>query len=337
MEIKTISIDLLHDFKNHPFRVVDDDEMKKMVESVKEYGVHTPIIVRPNDDSEYEIVSGHRRKRACVLAGIKELPAIVRDLDDDEATIMMVDSNIQRENVTPMEKARAWQMKEDAMKRKAGRPSKENCSDFRNNLRTYEIIAKEAGVGKDTVHRHLRLNKLEKPFQSKVDNRGIPVTAAADISFLSPIEQRDLLDVMNETGLTPSGKQAKKMKQMSAERQVTHDDFIAIMKGEADKPKEDDMNIIATGEKANVTVVNVGRYKDYGIEKVNGKYAHVETVAVNRFQNLKEELELTINDFLDAVASMRERYESDIDNETKTQQIKEILKAGASELETAFD
>ena len=141
-QIQRLALSELHPFKDHPFRVLDDDRMMETVESVKEYGVLVPIIARPMPDGGYEIVSGHRRKRSCELAGLNEIPAIVRDLDDDEAVIIMVDSNLQRENILPSERAKAYQMKMEAMRRKAGRPSKENSRQVVGNFEMADVIGK---------------------------------------------------------------------------------------------------------------------------------------------------------------------------------------------------
>ena len=161
-QIQSLVLSELHPFKDHPFRVLDDDRMMETVESVKEYGVLVPIIARPMADGGYEIVSGHRRKRACELAGLNEIPAIVRDLDDDEAVIIMVDSNLQRENILPSERAKAYQMKMEAMRRKAGRPSKENSRQVVGNFEMADVIGKETGESGRQVQRFIRLNNLEQ-------------------------------------------------------------------------------------------------------------------------------------------------------------------------------
>ena len=157
-QIQRIPLSELHPFKDHPFRVVDDDRMMETVESVKEYGVLVPAIARPLEDGGYEIIAGHRRKRACELAGMDEMPVIVKNLDDDESVIIMVDSNLQRENILPSERAKAYQMKLEAIKRKAGRPSRENSSQVATNFRADEVVGAEAGMSKDSVRRFIRLS-----------------------------------------------------------------------------------------------------------------------------------------------------------------------------------
>ena len=166
----------LHPFPDHPFQVRDDDSMKETVESIKEYGVLVPAIVRPRADGGYELISGHRRKHACELAGLPTMPVIVRDLDDDAATIIMVDSNIQRENILPSERAKAYKMKLDAIKRQAGRPSKENAPQVAANFRSDDEVAKGANISGDTVRRYIRLNELTPQLQQMVDDKKIAMT-----------------------------------------------------------------------------------------------------------------------------------------------------------------
>ena len=220
----------LHDlvpFKDHPFRVVDDDRMMETVESVKEYGVLVPIIVRPIEDGLFEIVSGHRRKRACELAGIDEIPVIVRNLDDDEATIIMVDSNLQRENILPSERAKAYQMKLEAIKRRAGRPSKEeveNRGQFGHNFeqrKAREIVAEDAGESPRNVQRFIRLNSLEQPLMDKVDRGELGFTPAVELSYLRPEEQEWVDHALEATQQTPSLSQAQRIKAESKEGTLT--------------------------------------------------------------------------------------------------------------------
>ena len=223
-------------FKDHPFRVVDDDRMMETVESVKEYGVLVPIIVRPLEDGHYEIVSGHRRKRACELAGIDEIPVIIRDLDKDEATIIMVDSNLQRENILPSERAKAYQMKLEAIRRRAGRPAKEqveNASQIGTHLpRADEIVAQDAGTSRNQVQRFIRLNELTEPLRDKVDNGELGFTPAVELSFLKPQEQEWVERALDETQQTPSLSQAQRIKQESKEGTLTEDTVHKIISEE---------------------------------------------------------------------------------------------------------
>ena len=236
--IQQLPLSELVPFKDHPFRVVDDDRMKETVESIQEYGVLVPIIVRPMDDGSYEIVSGHRRKRACELAEVEEIPAIVRDLDDDEATIIMVDSNLQRENILPSERAKAYQMKLEAIRRRAGRPKKEeqeNGGQFGHDFeakKAREIIAKEAGDSPRNVQRFIRLNELSEPLRDKVDNGELGFTPAVELSFLKPQEQEWVERALDETQQTPSLSQAQRIKQESKEGTLTEDTVHKIISEE---------------------------------------------------------------------------------------------------------
>lgn len=236
--IQQLPLSELVPFKDHPFRVVDDERMKETVESIREYGVLVPIIVRPMDDGSYEIVSGHRRKRACELAGVEEIPAIVRDLDDDEATIIMVDSNLQRENILPSERAKAYQMKLEAIRRRAGRPKKEeqeNGGQFGHDFeakKAREIIAEEAGDSPRNVQRFIRLNELSEPLRDKVDNGELGFTPAVELSFLKPQEQEWVERVLDETQQTPSLSQAQRIKQESKEGTLTEDTVHKIISEE---------------------------------------------------------------------------------------------------------
>lgn len=236
--IQPLPLSELVPFKDHPFRVVDDDRMKETVESIREYGVLVPIIVRPMDDGSYEIVSGHRRKRACELAGVEEIPAIVRDLDDDEATIIMVDSNLQRENILPSERAKAYQMKLEAIRRRAGRPKKEeqeNGGQFGHDFeakKAREIIAEEAGDSPRNVQRFIRLNELTEPLRDKVDNGELGFTPAVELSFLKPQEQEWVERALDETQQTPSLSQAQRIKQESKEGTLTEDTVHKIISEE---------------------------------------------------------------------------------------------------------
>ena len=214
-QIQRLALSELHPFKDHPFRVLDDDRMMETVESVKEYGVLVPIIARPMADGGYEIVSGHRRKRACELAGLNEIPAIVRDLDDDEAVIIMVDSNLQRENILPSERAKAYQMKLEAIKHQGERRDLTSDQVGQKLKVAVERVAENAGESKSQVQRFIRLNNLEPPLIDKVDAGKLAFTPAVELSYLKPEEQQWLDTALENTQQTPSLSQAQRMKRES--------------------------------------------------------------------------------------------------------------------------
>ena len=241
-----LPIGSLRDFSGHPYKVRDDESMRETAESVKTFGVLVPIIVRPCDGGRYEIISGHRRKRACELAGIDAMPAIVRDLDDDAATIVMVDSNLQRENVLPSERAQAYKMKLEAMKRQAGRPSKENVSQVGTQKRSDQIMAEELGESRNQIQRYIRLTELAPELQEMVDNKKIAFTPAVELSYLSESEQQLLLDAMDSEQATPSLSQAQRLKQFSQRGELTAAVMRAIM-SEEKKPEIDRITI--TGDR----------------------------------------------------------------------------------------
>lgn len=221
-------------FKDHPFRVVDDDRMMETVESVKEYGVLVPLIVRPIEDGLFEIVSGHRRKRACELAGIEEIPVIIRDLDDDEATIIMVDSNLQRENILPSERAKAYQMKLEAIKHQGERRDL-TCAQIGHKLdgqKARDIVAQEAGTSRNQVQRFIRLNNLEQPLLAKVDQGELGFTPAVELSYLKPEEQEWVDHALEITQQTPSLSQAQRIKQESKEGTLTEESVRKIISEE---------------------------------------------------------------------------------------------------------
>ena len=231
-QIRQVRLSELHPFKEHPFRVMDDDRMMETVESVRAYGVLVPLIVRPMEEGGYEIVSGHRRKRACELAGVYEVPVIVRNLDDDEAVIIMVDANLQRENILPSERAKAYQMKLEAIRRKAGRPSRENCSQLGNNSegkRSLEILAEGAPDSKNQIHRFIRLNSLEQPLRDKVDHGELAFTPAVELSYLRPREQQWLQAALEITQQTPSLSQAQRLKKASKEGTLSEQGVLDIL------------------------------------------------------------------------------------------------------------
>ena len=233
--VQQVALRELHPFKDHPFRVVDDERMMETVESVKEYGVLVPLIVRPMDEGGYEIVSGHRRKRACELAGIDEIPVIVRNLDDDEAVIIMVDANLQRENILPSERAKAYQMKLEAIKRRAGRPSKDEIENrgqlghHFDSRKGREIIADEAGDSPRNVQRYIRLNHLEQSLRDKVDHGELAFTPAVELSYLKPQEQQWFQAALETTQQTPSLSQAQRLKKASKEGTLSEEGILEIM------------------------------------------------------------------------------------------------------------
>ncbi|MBE6720863.1 MAG: ParB/RepB/Spo0J family partition protein [Ruminococcaceae bacterium] len=234
----------LHPFPDHPFQVRDDDSMKETVESIKEYGVLVPAIVRPRADGGFELISGHRRKHACELAGLPTMPVIVRNLDDDAATIIMVDSNIQRENILPSERAKAYKMKMDAIRRQAGRPPKENSRQVVGNLESAAIVGKETGESGRQVQRYIRLNELTPELQQMVDDKKIAMTPAVELSYLKPEEQTLLLDTIESEQATPSLSQAQRLKKFSQEGHLNEDSMLAIM-SEEKKPEKNDLTIKA--------------------------------------------------------------------------------------------
>ena len=210
--VMMLPVSELHDFPGHPFQVRDDEEMEKLAESITQHGVLMPGLVRPRAAGGYEIVAGHRRKFASMKAGIREMPVIVRDMDDDTAVILMVDSNVQRENVLPSEKARAYKMKLDAIKRKAGRPSKENSGQLDQNFfnpYSVEKIAQDAGESTKQVQRYIRLNELIPELLEMVDGNEIKFNPAYELAFLRPEEQAVLYDILQAEEVTPSLSQAQ--------------------------------------------------------------------------------------------------------------------------------
>lgn len=233
-QIREIPLSKLNAFNGHPFKVRDDEEMKEMVESVKTCGVLQPAIVRPAKDGGYEILSGHRRKHACELAGRETIPAIVRELDDDAAIIFMVDSNLQRENILPSERAAAYKMKLDAIRRQAGRPKK-NSSQVETHKRSDEIVGEEAGESRAQIQRYIRLNELQPELQNMVDVGKIGMTPAVEISYLTKDEQKKLLDTIDSEQATPSLSQAQRLKKLSQSGELTDDSILAIM-SERKKP-----------------------------------------------------------------------------------------------------
>lgn len=236
-----LPLDQIGDFPNHPFKVKQDEAMLEMVESVRQYGVLVPGLVRQLEDGSYQMVSGHRRKMASELAGRDTIPCIVRDLTDDEAVIIMVDSNLQRERVLPSEKAFAYKMKLDAMRRQAGRPSKENSSpvgiDFRGK-QSLDIMSEESGDSRNQIHRFIRLTNLIPEILDMVDDGRIAFRPAVELSYLTEKEQSALYDTMGREDCTPSLAQAIKMKAFSRDGKLTDAVILSIMEEEKPNQKE---------------------------------------------------------------------------------------------------
>ena len=230
--VMMLPVSELHDFPGHPFQVRDDEEMEKLAESITQHGVLMPGLVRPRAAGGYEIVAGHRRKFASMKAGIREMPVIVRDMDDDTAVILMVDSNVQRENVLPSEKARAYKMKLDAIKRRAGRPSKENSRQLVGNFESAEIVGQSAGDSGRQVQRYIRLNELIPQLLEMVDGNEIKFNPAYELAFLRPEEQAVLYDILQAEEVTPSLSQAQRLKRASQEGRLSEQDIAAIMREE---------------------------------------------------------------------------------------------------------
>lgn len=251
-KVVNLSPSEISDFPNHPFKVRMDAAMREMTESVKQYGVLVPALVRPKPEGGYEMVAGHRRKKAADLAGLAEIPCIVRQLTDDEATIIMVDSNLQREQILPSEKAFAYKMKLDAMKRQAGRPSLENLTPVvsEKRLRTNEELGLQVGESREQIRRYIRLTHLIPEILELVDNSvlkdqemlQIAMRPAVELSYLRKEEQADLFAIMDEMDCTPSHAQAIKMRQMSEAKtggeRLAKDALVSIMKEEKPNQKE---------------------------------------------------------------------------------------------------
>ena len=241
--ITNIPVEKLKPFPDHPFQVRDDDSMRETVESIKTYGVLQPVIVRPTKDGDYEILSGHRRKHACELAERKTIPAIVRELDDDAAIIFMVDSNLQRENILPSERAAAYKMKMEALKRQGLRTDL-TSTQVVSKLRSGEVIGNENSESRETVRRYIRLTELQPELQQMVDEKKMAFTPAVEISYLKPDEQRMLLDTISSEQATPSLSQAQRLKKLSQAGELTDDSMLSIM-SEQKKPERNDLTIPA--------------------------------------------------------------------------------------------
>ena len=229
----------LRDFHNHPFKIRDDDSMKETIESVNSYGVLVPGIARPHPEGGYEIISGHRRRHASELSGRETMPFIIRDLDDDTATVIMVDSNIHRENILPSERAFAYKMKLDAIKRQAGRPTKGNAANVGTQKRSDQILAEELGESRNQIQRYIRLTELTPELLDMTDTGAIGFNSAVELSFLKKEEQAKLVDAMEYAQATPSQAQAKYLKAQSKTGTLTGAIMKKIMseekKGEPEK------------------------------------------------------------------------------------------------------
>ncbi len=250
-KIQILPLTELHPFRNHPFQVRDDDEMDKMVDSVKEYGVMTPAIVRPRKDGGYEIVAGHRRCHASQRAGVETMPCIVRDMDDDTAIILMVDSNCQREHILPSEKAKAYEMKLAAIKRQGQR--RDLTSGQVVQKLSVQEVADGSGEGYKTVQRFIRLNKLTPELMKMVDDGKLKTTPAVELSYLTPEEQEDFLSYMESEGCTPSLSQAQKLKEASRESILTPEKIQHIMAAKPPSVKPRDPQLM-------IPVAKVERY-----------------------------------------------------------------------------
>ena len=237
--VQRMPLSELHPFEGHPFKVLDDDSMTETVESIRQMGVANPLIVRPDPDGGYEIISGHRRRHAAELAGLDTIPVIVRELDDDAAVIMMVDSNLQRENILPSERAKAYKMKLEALKHQGQR----------HDLTSTQVVEKlaaeqvgdDAGISRESVRRFVRLTELIPEILDMVDEKKISMTPAVELSYLKPEEQRNFLEAMDYAQAAPSLSQAQRMKKKSQESGCTLDDMCGIM----DEVKKDDLGQIA--------------------------------------------------------------------------------------------
>ena len=242
-QVQQIPIDALHPFTNHPFKVLDDEAMTRTVESIAQYGVLAPLIARPRPDGDgYEIISGHRRQYAAKLAGLDTLPVIVRQMSDDAAVILMVDSNLQREHILPSERALAYKMKLDAMRRTSGRPSKENSRQLVGNFETADVVGKESGESGRQVQRFIRLTNLIPELLDMVDEKKISFNPAVELSYLDESQQRDFLEAMQDTQNAPSLSQAQQLKKMAQQGEFSYEKAFDVM-GQEKKSEKDTVTI----------------------------------------------------------------------------------------------
>ena len=237
-QVQQISIGELFPFKNHPFKVLDDESMQRTVESVEQYGVLSPLIARPRPEGGYEIISGHRRQHAAQLAGLDALPVIVRQMDDDAAVLLMVDSNLQRENILPSERAFAYKMKLEAIKNQGARSDLTSGQIVQKSKLSIERVAEDAGEGYKTVQRFIRLTNLVPELLDMVDEKKIAFNPAVELSYLDESQQRDFLEAMNDTQNAPSLSQAQRLKRLAQEGHFSYDVAFAVM-GEEKKDELD--------------------------------------------------------------------------------------------------
>ena len=237
-QVQQIPIGELFPFKNHPFKVLDDESMQRTVESVEQYGVLSPLIARPRPEGGYEIISGHRRQHAAQLTGLETLPVIVRNMDDDAAVLLMVDSNLQRENILPSERAFAYKMKLEAIKNQGARSDLTSGQIVQKSKLSIERVAEDAGEGYKTVQRFIRLTNLIPELLDMVDEKKIAFNPAVELSYLDTNQQRDFLEAMNDTQNAPSLSQAKRLKKLAQEGHFSYDVAFAVM-GEEKKDELD--------------------------------------------------------------------------------------------------
>ena len=237
-QVQQIPIGELFPFKNHPFKVLDDESMQRTVESVEQYGVLSPLIARPRPEGGYEIISGHRRQHAAQLAGLDALPVIVRNMDDDAAVLLMVDSNLQRENILPSERAFAYKMKLEAIKNQGARSDLSSGQIVQKSKLSIERVAEDAGEGYKTVQRFIRLTNLVPELLDMVDEKKIAFNPAVELSYLDEAQQRDFLEAMNDTQNAPSLSQAQRLKKLAQEGHFSYDVAFAVM-GEEKKDELD--------------------------------------------------------------------------------------------------
>ena len=275
-----LPIDQLHAFENHPFQVKDDDQMEQLVWSILSQGVMTPIIVRPLENNEYEVISGHRRVHACAKAGIDTIPALIYSLDRDAAAIALVDSNLHREHILPSEKAFAYRMKMEAMSRQ-GQRTDLTSSQVGTKLRTDEIIAQQSGESRNQVQRYIRLTYLIPEILRMVDEGRISLTPAVELSYLTEAEQQDLLETMESEDCTPSLSQAQQMKQLSQKGELTMDRIFEMLR--APKPNQQ--------EKISLDYGQLRRYfpKSYTPKDVLNAILHLVEADYKRRQQRREE------------------------------------------------
>lgn len=248
-EIYQIPLSELHPHPENPFGVRDDPAMQELCESIKQFGVLVPAAARPKEDGGYELISGHRRRQAALQAGLEEIPVVVLNLNDDDAIIRLVDSNIQRENILPSERAKAYKLKMDAIKRKAGRPAKateKNSPQVAANFRSDDEIAKADQISGDTVRRYIRLTELVPEIQQMVDEKKIAMTPAVELSYLPPEQQNLLITTIESEQATPSLSQAQRIRKLSQSGQLNEDNLLSIMT-EQKKPERNDVTL--SGEK----------------------------------------------------------------------------------------